>query len=69
MTDKTYTIVKSERTPQQETKTTLMACGLGWGEASNLRDIYTAAEIKTHPQKTCWSRAVYIIRMEAEKNG
>lgn len=63
MTGRTYSILRSSR-QGQKTVETVVDTGLSWEKADSTRNGYDEAERKAHPEKTSWTRDLFIVRME-----
>lgn len=63
---KTYSILRSRRDHvQSRTIDTVVESGLSWEDADRKRDSLNEIERKANPLKSCWTRDVFIVQMEA----
>jgi hypothetical protein len=57
-----YSIIRSHR--DKTTTETVVETGLTWEDADAKRDILSCAETTAHPEKSCWTRDVFVVRLE-----
>jgi hypothetical protein len=63
MIGRTYSILRSSR-QNQKTVETVVDTGMSWEAADSKRNKRDAAERKAHPEKSSWTRDLFIVRME-----